>query len=97
MGFLDKAKAAAEQAASKAKEEYDDLQLKRELSQAYNAFGKTTFELVESGELAHEKLEEPAAKIRALRERAAGSDAPEETAEGEPETLEPAAPPSTET
>ena len=43
MGFLDKAKAAAEQAASKAKEEYDDLQLKRELSQAYNAFGKTTF------------------------------------------------------
>ena len=38
MGFiLDKAKAAAEQAASKAKEEYDDFQLERELSQACNA------------------------------------------------------------
>ena len=97
MGFLDKAKAAAGQAASKAKEEYEDLQLKVELGRPTTTLGKATFELIESGELAHEKLDAPAAKIRELRERAAGSDAPEETVEGEPETLEPAAPPSTQT
>ena len=51
MGFLDKAKAAAEQAAARAKEEYDELQLKRELGQAYDALGKATFELLDSGEL----------------------------------------------
>jgi hypothetical protein len=95
MGFLDKAKSAAEQAAAKAKEEYEELQLKRELGQAYDALGKAAFELIESGELAHEKLEEPAAKIRTLRQRqeaGAEPEAPEvdaasetpEAAEGEP-------------
>ena len=34
MGLLDKAKAAAEQAAAKAKEGVEDVQTKRELSQA---------------------------------------------------------------
>lgn len=85
MGFLDKAKAAAEQAAAKAKEEYDDLQLKRELSQAYNALGKASYELIESGELAHEKLEEQAAKIRALHEKSATNhDEATDSAEAEP-------------
>ena len=41
MGFLDKAKAAAEQAAAKAKEGVEDVQTKRELSQAYNELGKS--------------------------------------------------------
>ena len=40
MGFLDKAKAAAEQAASKAKETAGELQTKRELSQAYDELGR---------------------------------------------------------
>ena len=35
MGLLDKAKAAAEQAAAKAKEGVEDVQTKRELSQAH--------------------------------------------------------------
>ena len=97
MGFLNKAKAAAEQAAAKAKEEIEDLQLRRELGQAYNALGKTTFELIETGELAHEKLDEQAAKIRELRERAAGDDAPRDEAEAEPEPPEPIDPPATAT
>ena len=46
MGFLDKAKAAAEQAAASAKEGVDDVQTKRELSQAYGDLGKTTYELI---------------------------------------------------
>ena len=36
MGFLDKAKAAAEQAAAKTKEDDEDFQLKRDLGQAYD-------------------------------------------------------------
>ncbi len=47
MGFLDKAKQAAEQATAKAKEGVEDVQVKRELSQTYNELGKVAFELVE--------------------------------------------------
>ena len=75
MGFLDKAKAAAEQAAAKAKEGVDDVQTKRELSQAYNELGKVAFELVESNDITHPKLETLAEKIRALHEREKGDDA----------------------
>ncbi len=66
MGFLDKAKAAAEQAAAKAKEGVEDVQAKRELSQAYNELGKSTYELIESGEVTNPRLDATAAKIRAL-------------------------------
>jgi hypothetical protein len=72
MGFLDKAKAAAEQAAAKAKEGVEDVQTKRELGQAHSELGKTAFELIERGEISHPQLETIAAKIRALNERAAG-------------------------
>jgi hypothetical protein len=75
MGFLDKAKAAAEQAAAKAKEGVEDVQLKRELGQAYGELGRKAFELVESGELSHPQLEAIVAKIRGLSEKAATDDA----------------------
>jgi hypothetical protein len=74
MGFLDKAKAAAEQAATKAKEGVDDVQTKRELSQVYNELGKTAYELIESGELSHPRLEAPAEKIRTLNAKTATDD-----------------------
>ena len=73
MGFLDKAKAAAEQAATKAKEGVQDVQTKRELSQAYGELGKTAFELLESGAISHPSLEGTAAKIRELNAKIAGS------------------------
>ena len=69
MGFLDKAKAAAEQATAKAREGVEDVQAKRELSQTYTELGKLAFELVESNEITHPKLEPLAEKIRALNER----------------------------
>jgi hypothetical protein len=98
MSFLDKAKAAAEQAAAKAKEEYDELQVRRALGQAYNELGTTSFELIESGELAHERLEGPAARIRALRERSASDEAPDEPEpEQEPSEPEPLVPPESPT
>jgi len=71
MGLLDKAKQAAEQAATKAKEGVEDVQQKRELSQAYGELGKTAFALIESGELSHSGLDAGAAKIRELNAKIA--------------------------
>jgi len=94
MGFLDKAKAAAEQAAAKAKEGVEDVQVKRELGQAYGELGKATFELVESGEISHPQLQEVVEKIRGLNEKAAGDPAEDasESAEDPAAAESPAAP-----
>jgi hypothetical protein len=70
MGLLDKAKAAAEQAAAKAKEGVEDVQTKRDLSQAYGELGKATYRLVESGELSNTELITHVDKIRTLETRA---------------------------
>lgn len=95
MGFLDKAKAAAVEATAKAKEGVEDVQLKRELSQAYNELGKVAFELVESNEIAHPRLETLAEKIRALNERDKGDGAMVGAAAGgTSETHDPSEPPA---
>ena len=49
MGFLDKAKAAVEQGAAKAKDAAEDVQQKRDLNATYSELGKTAFDLIESG------------------------------------------------
>jgi len=67
MGFLDKAKAAAEQAASKAKETAGELQTKRELSQAYDELGRATFALVDAGEVSSPTLDPLVERIRTLK------------------------------
>ena len=86
MGFLDQAKAAAEQAVSKAKETAGELQTKRELGQAYDELGRTTFDLVESGEVAATPLEPLVERIRTLKAQLeASADASEEPAESEAE------------
>jgi len=82
MGFLDKAKAAAEQAATKAKEGVQDVQTKRELSQAYGELGQKTYELVSRGELSRPELAPLVDKISALRAQ--------DEQEGEPVATEPA-------
>jgi hypothetical protein len=88
MGFLDKAKAAAEQAATKAKETADELQTKRELGHAYDELGRTTFDLVESGQVPATLLEPLVERIRTLKAQLeeGGADAAsrsEESAESE--------------
>jgi hypothetical protein len=67
MGLLDKAKSAAESATSKAKEGIGEVQTKRELGQAYDELGKLAFELHETGEIAHVRLDELAGRIRKLK------------------------------
>ena len=71
MSFFNKAKQAAEQAAAKAREGVEDVQQKRELGQAYGELGRTAFELIESGEISHPRLEAAAAQIRTLNEKLA--------------------------
>jgi hypothetical protein len=73
MSFFNKAKQAAEQAAAKVQEGVEDVQQKRELSQAYGELGKTAFALIESGELSHPGLNAGAAKIRELNEKIEGA------------------------
>ena len=72
MGLLDKAKAAAEQAATKAKEGVEDVQTKRDLVQTYGELGKVTYRLVESGELSNPELTTLVEKIRTLEARGPG-------------------------
>ena len=67
MGFLDKAKAAAQQATEKAKEGVSDVQTKRELGQAHDELGKKTFDLAESGAVKHPEIDAIVAKIKELK------------------------------
>jgi hypothetical protein len=89
MGLLDKAKAAAEQAATKAKETAGELQTKRELGHAYDELGRTTFDLVQSGQVSATLLEPLVDRIRTLKAQleegaaADGAGASEEPAESE--------------
>ena len=67
MGFLDKAKAAAEQATAKAKEGVEDVQTKRQLAQAYTELGQKAYELADGGDLKHAELDPLVEKIRGLK------------------------------
>jgi hypothetical protein len=97
MGLLDKAKAAAEQAAAKAKEGVEDVQTKRDLSQAYSELGKVTYRLVESGEVSHSELTTLVDRIRNLEAGHAAQPvmsgaASSETSEPPPSSQPPAMP-----
>src|SRR5947209_854053 len=56
MGFLDKAKTAADQMATRAKEGVDEVQAKRNLQRAYEDLGRTAFHLIEENEISHPRL-----------------------------------------
>jgi hypothetical protein len=96
MGFLDKAKAAAEQATAKAREGVEDVQAKRELAQTYGELGRATYGLVQSGELSHPQLAPLVEKIETLESRAAeepaGAGAATGTTEPPPSDKPPAMP-----
>ena len=80
MGFLDKAKSAAEQAATKAREGVEDVQSKRNLAHAYEQLGETAFELIEAGDISHERLAATAEQIRELKAGSPATSATEATA-----------------
>lgn len=92
MGLLDKAKAAAEQAAAKAKEGVEDVQAKRDLSIAYGELGKTTYRLVEGGGLSNPELTPHVEKIRELESRSPGEPVMAQNNEAPPSDQPPAMP-----
>jgi hypothetical protein len=67
MSVLNKVKAAAGQATTKAQDGVATMQNKRKLTQAYAELGRTTFELVQSGELTHPRLSPTVDQIRAVK------------------------------
>ena len=76
MGFLDKAKQAAEQAkqaaeqvADRANEKVADVQTQRELAKAYADLGETSFRLADSGAISHPDLEPDVTRIRELHQK----------------------------
>ena len=80
MGLLDKVKAAAGRARTKAQEGVATVQTKRKLTQAYGELGQTTDELVRSGELTHPRLGPTVERIGAVKAQLER----EERAEGPP-------------
>ena len=93
MGFLDKAKQAAEQAksaaekaADRANEAVEDVQTKRELTKAYGELGETAFKLVDAGAISHPELETQVARIRELQAKLdeGSEEIPEEEAVEQP-------------
>ena len=94
MKLLDKAKLAAEQAATKAKEGVEEVQTKRELNAAYGELGTKAFDLVEAGDLVKPELDDLVAKIRSLKAKLAEGDtvASEESTEAPASTGPPAMP-----
>jgi hypothetical protein len=84
MGFLDKAKAAAEQAANRAKEGVEEVQSKRNLSHTYEELGRTAFDLIEEGQISHERMTGLADEIRKLRDATAGEPVAGAAASSEP-------------
>src|SRR4051794_27384741 len=75
MGFLDKAKAVAEQAANRANETVADVQTKRELTKAYGELGETAFRLADSGAISHPELEQQVVRVRELQAKLAEDEA----------------------
>jgi hypothetical protein len=94
MSFFNKAKQAAEQAAARVQEGVEDVQQKRELSQAYGELGKTAFALIESGELSHSGLDAGAAKIRELNAKIAEPSVATATSSDDAPVADPSQPPA---
>jgi hypothetical protein len=67
MGFIDKAKAGAQQAAKRANETVADVQTKRALTKAHNELGETALKLVDAGAISHPELEAQVSRIRELQ------------------------------
>ena len=89
MGFLDKAKAAAEQATAKAKEGVEDITTKRELGQAYGELGKVAYAVAKRGELSHAEFDPLVARISEI-EAKAGTDAGSSSVNGSAGSGDPA-------
>jgi hypothetical protein len=69
MSFMDRAKAAAEQMKAKAQEGVEEVQLKKELAQAYWDLGHKAHELAAAGALSHPELDPLVERVSDLLDR----------------------------
>jgi hypothetical protein len=90
MSFLDRAKAAAEQARMKAQEGLGEVQTKRDLAQAYWNLGHKTYELAAAGTISNPELDPLINQIRELEGHS--SAAPTSTPEQATDTTPPQTP-----
>jgi hypothetical protein len=72
VSFIDKAKAAAQQAANKVQEGIDDVQTSRDLNAAYGDLGRKAYELASAGALSHPELEPLVQRINELESHHTG-------------------------
>jgi hypothetical protein len=96
MGFLDKAKQAAEQAkeagqqfADRANDKVSDVQTQRELQKVYGEIGEAAFRLADSGAISHPDLDPLVARARELHQKlheegARDADAPVDSPHSDP-------------
>jgi hypothetical protein len=84
MGFLDKVKGNIRETATMAREGLEEIQTKRELTQAYGDLGRRAFELIDSGKLPTDELDFDVDRIRKLKADLA--EAEEQAAPGDVET-----------
>jgi hypothetical protein len=93
MGFLDRAKATAEQAAARVQEGVEDVQVKRDLGQVYGELGRVAYALARRGEISHPELTPVVDRIVALEARAdAGTQAAPGGFSGGPDAATPVTP-----
>ena len=85
MSFLNKAKAAAQEAAGKAQKGIEDVQTNRELGTAYGDLGRKAYELAASGAISHPELQPLVQRISDLQAQGGtGATQPEQAAETTP-------------
>lgn len=94
MGFLDKAKAAAEEAAARVQEGVEDVQAKKDAYQGYSELGREAYRLIEAGEVSHPRLNEIADRIRAAEAKSGPGSATAPASETPPASDVPPAMPS---
>jgi hypothetical protein len=77
VSFLDRAKAAAEQVKARAQEGVEEVQSKKELSQAYWDLGHKAYDLASRNEISHPELEPLVQRIHELEQPSGADPAPE--------------------
>jgi hypothetical protein len=83
VSFFDKIRQAGQQAATRAKEELDVIQRKREISQAYGQLGRRAAELVKAGELSDPEASSITERIGRLEAELAAAEKPESAVSAE--------------
>jgi hypothetical protein len=96
MSFMDRAKAAAEQMKAKAQEGVGEVQVKKELAQAYWDLGHKAHELAAAGKLSHPELDPLVQRISDLEARQSAGTPDAQSTPNPPDPPSAGAPPTSD-